>query len=135
MSLHIRDFNREQDLEVWLAVRNQAWAEDPEFIPATIEDFKLGEQAPGYENVARFVAELDGPDGRHRLRPSLIPGVPTEKPSWAVRPVIPEARRKGVATALARRVLEHLSEKGMEQVEAQALAGMPGACELLTSLR
>ena len=64
----------------------------------------------------------------------LIPGVPTEKPSWAVRPVIPEARRKGVATALARRVLEHLSEKGMEQVEAQALAGMPGGSELLTSL-
>jgi mycothiol synthase len=48
--------------------------------------------------------------------------------------VIPEARRKGVATALARQAMQYLAGKGMERVESPVLTLMPGGTELLNGL-
>jgi mycothiol synthase len=114
-------------------MRNQAWVGDPEHIPATVEDIRKDEHSPWSKDVARFLAELDS---------RLVGGVITEidakrtdrKAFMFGLGVVPEARRKGVATALARRAMEYLAGKGMEQVESPVLTLMPGGSELLTGL-
>jgi mycothiol synthase len=133
MSLHVREFDPNRDSEAWIAVRNQAWTEDPEHFPWTVEDLRKDEQAPWSRGLARFVAELDG-----CLVGSVSVNVDperTDRKAFMNGPaVIPAARRKGVGTALAKRALEYLAGRGMEQVRAWVLTLSPEGSEFLTSL-
>jgi mycothiol synthase len=133
MSLNFREFDPNRDSEAWVAVRNQAWAEDPEHVPWTVEDLRKDEQAPWSKGLARFVAELDS-------RPVGIVSVNidperTDRKAFMNGPgVVPEARRKGVGTALVKRAQEYLAGRGMEQVRAWVLTVSPEGSEFLTSL-
>lgn len=113
--MNIRPYVEGQDDETLLSIENAAWAEAPEFVPDTIEQFRIGRESPNWTPDGMYIAEVDGkPVGtangyidRHRPEPLGFMGGPS---------VLPEFRRQGIGTALARRALDYLCSKKMERV-------------------
>jgi mycothiol synthase len=114
--LTIRPFVRGQDEATWVDIHNRAWQEDQDFARETVEELKRWEDAPWVRVRARLLAEVDGV-------PVARVSVDTEKDSplkkgYMVGPaVVPEHRRTGVGSALARQGIAVLTDAGMEVVE------------------
>ncbi len=112
---NIRPYVEDQDDETLLSIENTAWAEAPDFVPATIEQFRIGRESPNWSSEGNYIAEVDGTpvgtaDGyvdRHRPEPLGFLGGPS---------VLPQFRRRGIGTALAHRALDYLRSKKMERV-------------------
>lgn len=117
--LHIRPYVPDQDDELLLSITNTAYAAEPEFIPETIEQFRVYRQAPDWTAEGRFIAEYD------RLPVGTVTGHVdphrTEPVGFLEGPaVLPTHRRRGVGTALARRALDHLRTIGIERARTAA---------------
>ena len=132
MNLVIRPYIRGQDEQVRIDIYNRAHAEDEDFFPSKIEDVLRYDRSPEEPHRRRFIAELDGtPVG---LAFGNVDPHRAELKGFLAGPhVVPEHRRKGVGTALARRVFEDLRERGMKQVETEE-RDLPPATGLLESL-
>ncbi|MFO7651309.1 MAG: GNAT family N-acetyltransferase [bacterium] len=115
----IRQYVPGPDDETWVSIYNRARAAAPEFVPDTIEELKRERQRPRYTLDGRFVAELDGvPVGRVRAAFDPDEGL---KVGFIDGPeVLPEARRRGIGTALLERALENLRERGATRAEGGA---------------
>ena len=115
MSIEIRSYIKGADDEVWIDIGNRVGAEDPEYVPGTVEQFRVMQQAPFFQVEGRFLAELDGASvgvvnahvDPHRAEPVGRMGGPI---------VDPESRRRGVGNALLDACLASLRERGMERV-------------------
>ena len=132
MNLVIRPYIRGQDEQARIDIYNRSHAGDEDFVPSKLEDVLRWDQSPEEPHRRRFIAELDGiPVGvafgnvdPHRAEPKGFLSGPH---------IAPEQRRKGVGTALARRVFEDLRERGMRQVETGE-RDQPATNGFLTSL-
>lgn len=118
MALVIRPFTAGQDEGAWVDIGNRAWAFDPEYVPATAEQFRVAQQAPSFNSEGMFMSELDG-------RPVGIVSGHVDKRDVKSKEgflngpyVLPESQRRGIGTALAERALRSLSERGMETVRS-----------------
>jgi mycothiol synthase len=113
--MNIRPYVEGQDDEALLSIENTAWAGTPDFVPATIEQFRIGRKSPNWTSEGNYIAEVDGTpvgtaDGyvdRRRPEPLGFLGGPA---------VLPEYRRRGIGFALANRALDYLRSKKMERV-------------------
>ncbi len=113
--MNIRPYVQGQDDEVLLHISNTSRAGTPDFVPATLEQLRTGQQSPNWTPEGRFIAELDGKPvgiaGGHadpnRTEPIGHLGGPT---------VLPGFRRRGIGTALAGRALDYLRSQGLERV-------------------
>ena len=99
-------------------IYNLARTEDEDFVPETLELLRLWDKAPDAEHRHRFIAELGG-----RAAGVVLANVDphlAEKKGFMYGPsVLPEFRRNGIGTALARAAIADLRSRGMEQVEAR----------------
>lgn len=113
--MNIRPYMEDQDEETLLSIENSAHAEAPDFVPETIEQFRIGRKSPNWTSEGNYIAEVDGTpvgtaDGyvdRHRPEPLGFLGGPS---------VLPEFRPRGIGTALAYKALDYLRSKKMERV-------------------
>lgn len=113
--LLVRPYVPDRDDETLLALVNAADAEAPDFMPETLEQFRIGRQSPDWTAAGIFIAELGGtPVGTgagwvdpHRPEPLGYLDGPA---------VLPAHRRRGIGTVLARRALDYLRSRGMERV-------------------
>ncbi|MFO7638130.1 MAG: GNAT family N-acetyltransferase [bacterium] len=111
--LRIRPCVPDCDDETLLAIVNAAEAGSPDFVPETIEQFRIARQSPDWTADGIFFAELDGiPVGTvtgavdpHRSEPLGFLAGPS---------VLPAYRRRGIGTALARHALDYLRSRGMK---------------------
>lgn len=112
----IRQYEPGRDDETWAGTYNRARAEVPEFVPLKVEELGRAQKTPWFKAEGEFIAELDGTavgtvsaylrDSR-KLRVGFIDG-----PN-----VVPEARRRGVGSALMRKALESLRQRGATVAE------------------
>jgi mycothiol synthase len=91
-------------------------AGEPDFVPLTVEDVRRSNNHPNRGKRHRFVVSLDGvPVG---LAITYADPEWPEKKGFMEGPgVVPEHRRKGVGTALARALMDDLRQQGMEQAD------------------
>ena len=115
----IRPFVRGQDEALWVDIHNRTWREDEDFTPGTVEEVKRWEDAPWVGVRARLLAEVDGvPVARVKADTEKAA---TDKKGYLAGPdVVPEHRRKGIGTRLARQGLASLRAAGMEIAEASS---------------
>lgn len=115
----VRQYVPVRDDEAWVSVANRALAEAPEFVPATVEELRREQQRPWFRAEGRFVAELGGEpvgtvqarwDPEEKLKVGFLEGPY----------VVPEARRRGVGTALLEQALVSLRGQGAERAESGA---------------
>ncbi len=134
MNLQIRKAVLGPDDEIWVNIGNRARAEDPEFTPSTADEYRKWQKAPWFNPEGRFIAEFDGkPVGRVL---GHVDKERAEKQGFLNGPaVIPEARRRGIGTALARRALESLKTRGMETVQGDAQGWNEAAQAFIETLR
>jgi mycothiol synthase len=113
----IRSFVRGKDEPVWVDIHNRTWQEDEDFTPETIEELKRWEDAPWVGVRTRLIAEVEGiPVARARAETDKTLA---EKKGYLGGPdVVPEYRRRGIGTALARQGLAVLRDAGMDVAEA-----------------
>jgi ribosomal protein S18 acetylase RimI-like enzyme len=112
----IRQYEPGRDDETWVSTYNRARAEVPEFVPLQVEELEREQKKPWFKADGEFIAELDGVavgtvraylrDSR-KLRVGFVDG-----PN-----VVPEARRRGVGSALMHRALESLRQRGATAAE------------------
>jgi ribosomal protein S18 acetylase RimI-like enzyme len=112
----IRQYEPGRDDETWVSTYNRARAEVPEFVPLEVEEFDRQQKTPWFKADGMFIAEMGGiaagmvsaylRDSR-KLRVGFIDG-----PN-----VVPEARRRGVGSALMRKALEGLRQRGATGAE------------------
>jgi len=112
-----RPFVPEEDDATLVSVSNAAWAGTPGFVTLTLEQIRIARRAPGRINEGSFLAERDsipvGIVGGHVDAQRAEPLAFLAGPS-----VLPEHRRSGVGTALARRAFDFLRARGMARVRA-----------------
>ena len=96
----IKPYVQGQDDEVMLHVHNTARADFPDFVPSTLEEYRIGQRSPDWTPNGRFIAEYAGkPVGiaRGRMDPKRADPVGhMGGPS-----VLPGFRRQGIGSALA----------------------------------
>jgi len=117
MAIAIRPYVRGQDDEIRVDIYNRAHAEDDDFVPTTVEETRLWDQSPEEPHRHRFIASLDGVPagfGFAYVDPHRTDG----KGMMSGPHVPPEFRRQGVGTALARRVLSDLAQRGRYVAES-----------------
>jgi ribosomal protein S18 acetylase RimI-like enzyme len=132
VNLVIRPYIRGQDEQVRIDIYNRAHAEDEDFFPSKLEDVLRWDQSPEEPHRRRFIAELAGvPVGV--AFGNVDPHRAELKGFLAGPHVVPEHRRKGVGSALARRVFDDLRARGMTQAEAEE-RDRPAATGFLQSL-
>ncbi len=113
----IRPFVRGRDEAAWVDVGNRARREDEDFTPDTVKELARWDDAPWVGVRTRLLAEVDG-------LPAARASAETEKDSPLKKgylggpDVVPEHRRKGIGTALARQGLAFLCDAGMDVAEA-----------------
>ncbi|MBN2465871.1 GNAT family N-acetyltransferase, partial [candidate division WOR-3 bacterium] len=115
----IRPYVQGQDDEVLLSILNASWADSPDFVPLTIEMYRVDQQAPDWTADGKFLAEVEGtPVGTasghvdpKRKDPVGQLGGPS---------VVPEFRRRGIGTALVGQALHYLRSQGLERVRSGA---------------
>lgn len=105
----------DQDDETLVHIINAASADAPDFVPETIEQFRIERQSPDWTPDGRYIAEVDGePVG---VVEGYVDPHGTEPVGYLGGPeVLPSFRRRGIGTALAARALGYLREHGMERV-------------------
>jgi len=128
MPLRIREFVQGRDEAVLADVMNRSFKGFEEFRSVTSEDIVMNEKAPNFVGSKIFIAELDGePVGMIRAH---VDKMRTEKKGLIrMLGVAPEFRRRGIGTALAKKGIENLKERGMETGEGEATLGQPGGVE------
>jgi len=132
VSLVIRPYVNAQDVEARVDIYNRSHVEDEDFVPAKVDETVRWDKQPGAEHTHRYIAELDGvPAGTASA--VVEPEMPGTKGFMYGPSVVPEHRRKGVGSALARRVLDDLRARGMTQAEAEE-RDRPAATGFLQSL-
>lgn len=111
----IRPYVPDQDDETLVSIRNAAWVEAPDFVPETIEQFRIGRGSPNWRPEGYYIAEVGGePVGTVN---GYVDPYRVEPLGYLDGPgVLPEFRRRGIGTALAARALDYLCERGMERV-------------------
>jgi ribosomal protein S18 acetylase RimI-like enzyme len=117
LSLIIRKFIIDKDEVIWVDINNQARKEFEDYTPDNVEFFRKEEKSPWFSLDGMFIVELDGrPVGTVDAH---IDKNRTEKKGFLVGPaVLPEFRRKGIGTALARKTFESLKQRSMKSVQA-----------------
>jgi ribosomal protein S18 acetylase RimI-like enzyme len=112
----VRQYVPGQDDETWVSIYNRARAGEPEFVPFTVDQLERIRRSPWFKPDTRFIAELAGaPVGTvnaylgddKQMRVGDVTGLK----------VVPEARRRGVGSALLGRALASLRERGATGVE------------------
>lgn len=107
MSIVVRPSVHGQDDVMFAGVYNRVHAADDDFIPATVEDFRDRGESPNTRYHNFFIAELDGTPAGYAS--ALVRATSNDKCGTLGGPrVVPELRRRGVGTALARAVLADL---------------------------
>lgn len=131
--LKIRGFVEEEDEEVWIRLRNEAYREYDDLRPDTMEDMEVWEKSPYFDSTGMFIAELDGkPVGRVN---AYVDKKRKEKKGFLRSlGVVPKFRRKGVGRRLVEKAIESLKERGMESVEGWARKDKVACKSLLESV-
>lgn len=116
MSITVRPYAPGRDDALWLDLQNRALEEYPEYTPETPSDFELHRQGPWFDPVGMMIAELDGtPAG---CADAYIDGKADEEHGYLEGPwVLPQSRRRGIATALARAAFAGLKQRGKTRVQ------------------
>jgi len=117
MNLTIRPFVRGQDEATWVNIHNRAWQEDEDFTLDTIEQLPRWDDAPWVGVLTRLIAEVDGVPVA-RVKTDTEKAATDRKGYLAGPDVVPEHRRKGIGTMLARQGLASLRAAGMEIAES-----------------
>jgi len=132
MSIAIRPYVPDLDRPARLDVFNRANAEIEGFVPDTLEMLEQYDRSPNEANRRRFIAELDGtPVGVASA--DVYPELAEPKGFISGPHVVPEARRRGVGTALVAAAIGDLRGRGKRLVEVDAL-DRPGPNEFAAAL-
>jgi mycothiol synthase len=118
MSIIIRPYVRGQDDDLRVDLYNRAHEGEENFVPATVQVVRRWDQSPEESHRHRFIATLDGvPAG---VAYAYVDPQRTDGRGIMSGPhVPPQFRRRRVGTALGRRVLADLAERGMTQAELE----------------
>ncbi|MFH0815579.1 MAG: GNAT family N-acetyltransferase [Methanobacteriota archaeon] len=131
--LDIRPYAKGTDEPIQVRICNECFANEPDYVPLTVEELKIFQEAPDADNSGKLVAELDGePIGFCNAR--VEKNSPEKKgfiPDFAI---LPQYRRKGYGRLLYAKALESLTARGMESVEIWIWDGAWQAREFLESL-
>lgn len=132
-ALKVRNFVKGEDEEAWLSVGNEAYKEFEDYRLATMEDMKIREKDPNFDDAGMFIVELDGkPVGRVDAH---VDKYREEKKGFIQRlGVIPEFRRRGVGRALVNKAIQSLRERGMETMESSAREDQTACKHLFKSM-
>jgi len=116
VAITIHPYVRGRDDALWLDLQNRALEEYPEYTPQTPSDFELHQQSPWFDAVGMMIAELDGtPAG---CADAYIDSRADEEHGYLEGPwVLPQFRRRGIATALARAAFADLKHRGKTRVQ------------------
>ena len=117
--LHIRQFVRGIDEQVWVEVLNATYKEYEAWwmCVITVEEMLEAAKRPNFDFEGRFIAELDGkPVG---IVHAYVDKLRKEKKGWisAFR-VMPEFRRRGVEERLLELAIDELKKRGMNVAQA-----------------
>jgi ribosomal protein S18 acetylase RimI-like enzyme len=115
----IRPYVAGQDDTIWVDIHNRARAEAPEFVTFTLAEMAQQRARPWFKAAGRFIAEIEGEpagtvhaylgdDAQMRVGDVVGPNV------------VPEARRRGVGSALMERAIADLRGRGATGVECGA---------------
>ena len=111
--LRIRPFVSGKDEAAWVDVYNRAWQEDEDVTPDTAENLKRWDDAPWIGVRTRLIAELD--DVPVAIASAETDNTRTDRKGYLRGPeVVPEHRRRGIGTELARQALARLRGAGMK---------------------
>ena len=116
LSITVRRCVHGQDDAIRAELYNRVCAGEPDFVPQTVEDVRRRNDNPSEGKRHRFMAELDGVPVGLALT-YADPDWPEKKGFIDGPGVVPEHRRKGVGTALARALMDDLRQQGMKQVD------------------
>jgi mycothiol synthase len=121
MNLLIRPAELGPDDETLVDLFNRATRDEPDYIPLTLEEFRVRIAGPFTDRAGRLIAELDGrPVGSAS---GYVDPLGTGLAGFIGGPrVRPEFRRRGIGRALLSRVLDQLHERGMRSAQVFALS-------------
>jgi mycothiol synthase len=131
--LEIRPYKKGRDEPVQVRVWNECFADEPGYVPLTIEELKVFLEAPDADNSGKLVAEIGGEavgfcnarvEKNSAERKGFIPDFA----------ILPQYRRNGYGRLLYARALESLKARGMESVEIWIWDGALPARRFLESL-
>lgn len=117
MSIYIREFVRGPDDGLRVDIYNRSRRDEPFFSTLALDDVRRWNESAFEQRRHRFVAELDG-EAAGIAAARIDPEREEKKGFMEELCVVPEQRRRGVGTALARATLEDLHERGAFRVEA-----------------
>jgi len=116
VSILIRPYVSGQDDALWLDIQNRALDEYPEYTPENAADFELHKQGPWFDAAGMMIAELDG--GPAGCTDAYIDRKADEEHGYLEGPwVLPEFRRRGVGSGLARSAFASLKDRGKTRVQ------------------
>jgi RimJ/RimL family protein N-acetyltransferase len=133
MALTIRPFVKGQDEDAWIDVFNRVVAEFPDTTPTTRAEYDMEVNSPHFGPEGRFVAGLDGtvigtvhaeldPEDKQRI-------------GYLGQPrVLPEHRRQGIGTALARRAFDSFREREIAKIQCGVRGDNPVGKAFLENL-
>lgn len=130
--LHIRQFMKGVDEQVWVDVLNATYKEWGAWwmLPISVEQVLEEEKRPNFDFEGRFIAELDGkPVGTVHAH---VDKLRKEKKGFisAFR-VIPEARGRGVQERLLELAMSELKERGISVAQAWTVHSRNDRVQLL----
>lgn len=117
--LKIRPFVPVQDDELVADITTRARSGTPDFVPPTVAEMRLDRQSPWSSEEGLLIAELDG-------TPVAVVNAFVDKTSLRKQgyvdelAVVPEARRRGIGSALLVKAVESFRGRGMEKARCGA---------------
>jgi mycothiol synthase len=115
-TITVRPYVSGQDDALWIDIHNRATDEYPEAAPLTLSDFELQRRGPWFDAAGMLIAELDAvPAG---CADAWVDRRAAEEHGELQGPfVLPERRRLGVGTALAKAAFADLRSRGKTRVQ------------------
>jgi len=114
--LDIRPYEKGRDEPIQVLICNECFADEPDYVPLTVGELKIFQEAPDADNSGKLVAELHGePVGFCNAR--VEKGTPEKKGFIIDLAILPPHRCKGYGKALYAKALESLRSRGMDSVE------------------
>jgi mycothiol synthase len=129
--LKIRPFKEGRDEEVYVTIYNAAFGDYEDIRSMTLEEMEKMKKSPNFSSKGMFIAEWN--DETAGMITALVDKFREEKKGFIQNlGVLPEFRRKGVATKLVETALKSLGERGMEVAETWAQTDREGCLHLFT---